>query len=282
MPLPLIGALLEAYNNLPAIPPTEPLGNLLNQLFALASGELSAFKQPVRLAADADLALSGLVNVDGVATVEGDRVLATAQNNAEENGIYIASAGAWVRSDDANADGEIIAGTFGIVEEGDTYADWAFLLITNNPIVVDTTTLDFKLINFNTLTPGGGSTALAGAISAPGDVSTNSFNNFVTVPNMSFVIPATGNHLVFFLSDVFADLSGASIQSALFVNNAEQTNTRREFTRGADNIRTQFATAGFFSANAGQTVQARWRKQNSPNPNAVRMGNRILLVLSVV
>lgn len=280
MSLPLIGALLKAYNNLPAIPPTEPLGDLLNQLYGLIA-ESNSFKQPVRLAADSNLALSGLVSVDGVATVEGDRVLATAQANAEENGIYIASAGAWVRSNDANADGEIIAGTFGIVEEGDTYADWAFLLITNNPIVVDTTPLDFKLINFNTLTPGGGSTALAGAVSAPGDVSTNSFINFVTVPNMSFVVPATGNHLVFFLADVFADLSGASLQAALFMDNVEQTNTRREFTRGTDNIRTQFATAGFFSANVGQTIQAKWRKQNSPNPNAVRMGNRIILILSV-
>jgi hypothetical protein len=32
MALPLTGFLLVAYNNLPAIPPTEPLGDLLNQL----------------------------------------------------------------------------------------------------------------------------------------------------------------------------------------------------------------------------------------------------------
>jgi hypothetical protein len=36
--LPLTGSLLRAYNNLPAIPPKDPLGNIINQLFAGGGG----------------------------------------------------------------------------------------------------------------------------------------------------------------------------------------------------------------------------------------------------
>lgn len=40
MPLPLTGSTLAAYNNLPAIPPQEPLGNLLNSI--VSGGALGA------------------------------------------------------------------------------------------------------------------------------------------------------------------------------------------------------------------------------------------------
>lgn len=68
-------------------------------------------KFPVRVATTASLpntnpsptpeTFSGLQTIDGVALVEGDRVLVKNQNNEQYNGIYVASAGTWFRAKDA-------------------------------------------------------------------------------------------------------------------------------------------------------------------------------------
>lgn len=46
--------------------------------------------------------LSGLQTVSSVALAEGDRVVLTAQSTAQNNGIYLASTGAWTRTTDAD------------------------------------------------------------------------------------------------------------------------------------------------------------------------------------
>lgn len=58
-------------------------------------------KLPVRVATTAPVQFSGLQTIDGVALVEGDRVLVKKQTDEQYNGIYIASAGAWLRAKDA-------------------------------------------------------------------------------------------------------------------------------------------------------------------------------------
>jgi hypothetical protein len=68
-------------------------------------------KFPVRVATTASLqntnpsptteTFSGLQTIDGVALVEGDRVLVKNQENEQYNGIYVASAGTWLRAKDA-------------------------------------------------------------------------------------------------------------------------------------------------------------------------------------
>jgi len=60
----------------------------------------SQWKDPVRCATEMDITLSGLQTIDGVSVMEGDRVLVKDQVLPEENGIYIASEGAWRRSVD--------------------------------------------------------------------------------------------------------------------------------------------------------------------------------------
>lgn len=59
---------------------------------------ISLFRQPVKAVATTNLALTGLQTVDGVSLAAGDRVLLTAQTVPKENGVYIASAGAWSRA----------------------------------------------------------------------------------------------------------------------------------------------------------------------------------------
>lgn len=68
-------------------------------------------KFPVRVATTASLqntnpsptteTFSGLQTIDGVALVEGDRVLVKNQTNEHYNGIYVASVGTWIRAKDA-------------------------------------------------------------------------------------------------------------------------------------------------------------------------------------
>jgi hypothetical protein len=67
-----------------------------------------SWKQPCAVATLANITLSGLQTIDGYTTLAGDRVLVKNQATAANNGIYLASAGAWTRSLDANTWDELI------------------------------------------------------------------------------------------------------------------------------------------------------------------------------
>jgi hypothetical protein len=100
-------------------------------------------KDSVRLATTANISLNGLLEVDGVQTVVGDRVLVKNQDDAEDNGIYVVVDGDWTRSIDANTDTKVTSGMYVFVEEGTSNADAGFVLSTVNPIVLGTTELVF-------------------------------------------------------------------------------------------------------------------------------------------
>ena len=100
-------------------------------------------KDSVRAATTANITLSGAQTIDGVSVVAGDRVLVKNQNTASQNGIYVVAAGAWARAGDANTSAEVTSGLFTFVEEGTTNADSGWVLSTNAPITLDTTSLAF-------------------------------------------------------------------------------------------------------------------------------------------
>lgn len=103
-------------------------------------------KASVRVATTVNLAaLSGLLTVDGVVLVAGDRVLVKDQVTASQNGIYVVAAGAWSRSADADNSTEVTPGMTVPVEQGTTLADTIWELTTNAPITVGTTALSFEL-----------------------------------------------------------------------------------------------------------------------------------------
>lgn len=109
---------------------------------ATASG-LDA-KESVRVLASTNITLSGAQTIDGIAVVAGNRVLATGQTTASQNGIWVVQAGAWTRPTDFNSTaGSVDAGSFTFVEEGTTYAASGWVLQTKNPITVDTTSLSW-------------------------------------------------------------------------------------------------------------------------------------------
>jgi hypothetical protein len=109
------------------------------------------YKQTARAVTVANVTLSGGAPavVDGVSLALRDRVLVTAQTTGSENGIYFVttvgagSNGTWARSLDADATGEIKAGTIIMITEGTTYADTQWKLTTDDPITVGSTTMTF-------------------------------------------------------------------------------------------------------------------------------------------
>lgn len=86
------------------------------------------FKNAVKVVSSTNQgALSGLLTIDGITLVANDRVLLAAQTTASQNGIWVAAAGAWARSADADSNGEIQDGALVPVQVGTTNADSQWL-----------------------------------------------------------------------------------------------------------------------------------------------------------
>lgn len=126
-----------------------------------------SIKPSVRVATTANIAtLSGLLVVDGITTVAGDRVLVKNQTTASANGIYVVAAGAWALATDS-VTGELNSGALIIVDAGTVNADTMWILTTQNPITVGTTSLTFTQFQVGlTYTAGNGILISAGVVSA--------------------------------------------------------------------------------------------------------------------
>jgi hypothetical protein len=106
--------------------------------------------------------------IDGITMVVGDRVLVKNEATSANNGIYtITSLGAvgapWTMLRATDADGspasEVTSGMFTFVEEGTTNADTGWVLTTNNPITLNTSSLVFtQFAGVGTFTAGSGLT----------------------------------------------------------------------------------------------------------------------------
>ena len=114
----------------------------------------SDFKDSCRVATTTNVALlsGGAPNVvDGVSISKRDRILVKNQTNRTQNGVYYVqtlgsgSNGVWIRAADFNADNKISAGVQVAVEEGLLNKDSTWQLITNNPLVLDSSNLDWAL-----------------------------------------------------------------------------------------------------------------------------------------
>jgi hypothetical protein len=93
-----------------------------------------AVKAPCRVATTANIALSGLLSIDGVTVEDADRVLVRAQSDAVENGVYNASTGVWARAKDFNGRRDIVRGSRIYVIEGNNgSSEW--VVDTDDPQV---------------------------------------------------------------------------------------------------------------------------------------------------
>lgn len=87
-----------------------------------------------------NLATGGLLTVDTYATSVDDRILVASQTLPEENGIYLAKSGAWVRSADADTGTDLTFGAFVFVENGSApYISTGWVMTTAGTINLGTT-----------------------------------------------------------------------------------------------------------------------------------------------
>lgn len=108
-------------------------------------------KIPVRAASTAALTLSGEQTVDGVALVTDDRVLVKDQASGVDNGIYVVDTGAWSRAKDFNGSYDIVEGSMIRVNEGSANSGGIFVVTTDDPITITSTSLSFARLAINYL-----------------------------------------------------------------------------------------------------------------------------------
>lgn len=102
---------------------------------------LGTFTTPVRVATTSNLAaLSGNITVDGVALIDGDRVLVKNQTTQSANGIYIVNAGAWTRASDSDAGSELLNQAV-LVSQGTANTNTRWRQTTTGTITVGTTSI---------------------------------------------------------------------------------------------------------------------------------------------
>lgn len=104
-------------------------------------------KQSVRVATTANITLAGLQTIDSVALLDGDRVLVKNQSAGKDNGLYVAAAGVWSRSLDADSSAEVTSALLVSVEQGASQADTRWQLVTDGAIALGTTPLVFQNVN---------------------------------------------------------------------------------------------------------------------------------------
>lgn len=94
-----------------------------------------AVKIPVKAATTANIVLSGLQTIDGVACVAGDRVLVKNQTTSSQNGIYDVDSGNWTRSLDFDGPYDLTQGSLVYCNQGGANAATWFIQQTASPTI---------------------------------------------------------------------------------------------------------------------------------------------------
>jgi hypothetical protein len=143
----------------------------LNQIQASSAGlDVKNSVRALKVVASLSAAPSGLTAFDGVTPIAGDRVLvldSTIEANVW-NGIYVASAGTWTRSEDCDSGAEYTPGTFTFVEEGTTYGSTQWKVTTTGTFTVGTTSIAWAQFGGAASFVAGGGLTLTGNTFAVG------------------------------------------------------------------------------------------------------------------
>lgn len=140
------------------------MGTALSELLAQAAYGKSAWKLACRTVATANVTLSGLQTIGGVALAVGDRVLVTGQTNAAQNGPYTVSSGAWSRGVDFDSASDVQYGSRFAITDGTAAGQvWMMTSPTSGPIALGATLLSFGLESDGSITlyPSGDTTGVA-------------------------------------------------------------------------------------------------------------------------
>jgi hypothetical protein len=114
----------------------------------------TAFKAPCRAATTANITLSGLQTVDGVALAAGDRVLVKEQTDPVDNGIYTVASGAWTRAKDFNDARDVRRGTLICITDGATNGGKLYRVTAADPVVIGESAISIAVTAFVNLVIG--------------------------------------------------------------------------------------------------------------------------------
>jgi hypothetical protein len=146
---------------------TTPSGpnDIVNQAYVDAVAQGLAFKQPANFTTTGNITLSGLAvqaNGDWTATLTaGNRILVKNQTAGADNGIYVAAAGAWARSSDANTWEEIVS-AYLFVLAGTVWAGSSWVDTNQQGGTLGTTPITFTQFSNNATYTAGTGLTLAG------------------------------------------------------------------------------------------------------------------------
>jgi len=135
--------------------------------------------------------------IGGVTLSSGNRVLLTGQTRASQNGIYQfnGAGSAMTRTLDANSDAKVTPNMYVWDEEGNA-GDTAWVLTTNGPITLGTTSLTFaKFSGLGQVTAGNGLTKTGDTIdvvSGNGGIVVNADNITLTLDGSTLSVGASG------------------------------------------------------------------------------------------
>jgi hypothetical protein len=117
---------------------------LIDRLHGVSEGV--AVKRPCRAATTANILLSGLQSIDGVALAENDRVLVRSQADPTRNGIYSASTGNWSRSADFDGSRDVVKGTRVSITDGTINANKQFIVTSSDLDAIGDSAISFAEI----------------------------------------------------------------------------------------------------------------------------------------
>lgn len=102
-----------------------------------------AIKAPCVVATSATITLSGLQTVNGVAVVDGDRVLVKDQTDSRQNGIYVANSSTWARATDFDGHRDVVRGTL-VPTYTSAGSEEIYRVTTANPISIGSSAITFE------------------------------------------------------------------------------------------------------------------------------------------
>src|SRR5205814_4919472 len=135
----------DLYKRVISLPASLDIFNLDETTDSLFSKRLVALS-PALVVGTANISISGLTTIDGVALVANDRVRLVNQTNPVENGLWQAQSGAWTRPSDFNT-GNLADQAYVLISSGSVNAGSSWLCTT--PLaVIDTDPITFVLFAY--------------------------------------------------------------------------------------------------------------------------------------
>jgi hypothetical protein len=142
-------------------------------------------KPSVTALAAANISLTGTQTIDGVGVVAGNRVLATGQSTASQNGIWTVASGAWTRPADF-ASGSVQLGASVFVEGGTSNSSSGWTLTGTSPVTVDSGSQTWTQFS------GAGEITAGTGLSKSGNTLSNTGVLSVSAADTSVVVGGTG------------------------------------------------------------------------------------------